>query len=42
MSFCPNDSEKFIKQNVDYVLKQNGGNGAIRELTNIILSKIDD
>ena len=42
VSFCPNDAESLIKENVDHVLKQNGGNGAIRELTNIILSNVND
>ena len=41
-SFCPNDAESLIKEIVDHVLTQNGGNGAIRELTNIILSGIND
>ena len=41
-SFCPNDAESLIKEKVDHVLTQNGGNGAIRELTNIILSGIND
>ncbi len=41
-SFCPNDAENLIKEKVDHVLTQNGGNGAIRELTNIILSGIND
>ena len=42
VSFCPNDAESLIKENVDHVLKKNGGNGAIRELTNIILSNVND
>ena len=42
ISFCPNDAENLIKENVDHVLKQSGGNGAIRELAEILLSKIND
>ncbi len=42
ITFCPNDAENLIKENVDHVLKKNGGNGAIRELTNILLSRMND
>lgn len=36
-SACPNDAVEIIKNTVDYVCKNNGGNGAVRELCEMIL-----
>ena len=36
-SACPQDGIKQVKKNVDYVCQQNGGNGAFREITDLIL-----
>ena len=37
-SFCPNDSHESIKEIADHILSRNGGDGAIRELFDIIKS----
>jgi len=36
-SFCPNDSVYAVREIAGIVLKENGGNGAVREATEIIL-----
>jgi len=36
-SACPNDAVEIIKNTVDYICKNGGGNGAIRELCEMIL-----
>ncbi|HOV91647.1 MAG TPA: HAD-IIIA family hydrolase [Candidatus Kapabacteria bacterium] len=36
-SACPQDASKFVKDIVNYICKHNGGNGAIRELSEMIL-----
>jgi len=36
-SACPQDGIKQVKKNVDYVCKQYGGNGAFREIADLIL-----
>lgn len=40
-SFCPKNSEKQIKKNVNYICKNFGGEGVIREVCNIILISKD-
>ena len=37
-SFSPNDATESVLQNVDYVCKSKGGNGAFREMADLILS----
>lgn len=36
-SACPNDALDYVKSEVDYVCKKNGGDGAVREVADIIL-----
>ncbi|MCX7832782.1 MAG: HAD hydrolase family protein [Ignavibacteria bacterium] len=36
-SCCPNNAMKKVKQNVHYVCKKNGGEGAVREIIDMIL-----
>ncbi len=36
-SACPQDGIKQVKKNVDYICQQNGGNGAFREIADLIL-----
>jgi 3-deoxy-D-manno-octulosonate 8-phosphate phosphatase (KDO 8-P phosphatase) len=38
-SFTPNDGVSFIRNNVDTVLKTNGGKGAVREMIDMIIEK---
>ena len=38
ISGCPNDSSELIKENVDFISKYDGGNGAVREFIEYILS----
>ena len=38
-TFAPKDSSKFIKKIANFVLKKNGGEGAVREAIEIILRK---
>jgi 3-deoxy-D-manno-octulosonate 8-phosphate phosphatase (KDO 8-P phosphatase) len=42
LSFSPNDAVDLVKDSVDYVTKQNGGQGAVREALDFILSKQTD
>ena len=37
-SACPNDAVKVIKDNCDFISQYNGGNGAVREFIEYILS----
>lgn len=37
ISFAPKDAVEEIKKNVDYVCKNNGGRGAVREISEMIL-----
>jgi len=39
LSFCPSDGSSFIKEIVDVVLKTKGGEGAAREMIEIVLEK---
>ncbi len=36
-SACPNDAIKYVKDKVDYICANNGGNGAVREIIELIL-----
>ncbi|MCX7880582.1 MAG: HAD-IIIA family hydrolase [Ignavibacteria bacterium] len=36
-SACPRNSIKYVKDFVDYICEQDGGNGAVRELAELIL-----
>ncbi len=36
-SACPSNAIKYVKDNVDYICSRNGGNGAVRELIELIL-----
>ena len=38
-SFTPNDGVPYIKENVNTVLKANGGKGAVREMIDLIVQK---
>lgn len=38
-SFTPKDAADFIKSKVDTVLSKNGGNGAVREMIDMVLKK---
>lgn len=37
LSACPNDATKFAKDTADFIVKTNGGYGAIRDLCEIII-----
>ena len=37
LSFCPSDACFEVKKSVGYILNKNGGNGAIREIVDLIL-----
>ena len=39
-SACPNDAVDEVKKVVDYVCKKNGGQGAFRELADMIISSV--
>ncbi len=39
ISFCPNDASFYIKNSVDYVLKSDGGKGAVREMIEMVLER---
>ena len=39
-SFCPADAHESIKEIADYVLQKSGGNGVIRELSDIFMKQI--
>lgn len=39
ISFTPNDAVNFIKENVDVVLSKKGGDGAVREMIEILVEK---
>ena len=41
ISFCPYDAEIKIKSRVNFILEKIGGDGVIRELSDIILSNIN-
>ncbi|HPD33142.1 MAG TPA: HAD-IIIA family hydrolase [Candidatus Kapabacteria bacterium] len=36
-SACPQDASEFVKNIVDYICNHNGGNGAVREIAEMIL-----
>lgn len=36
-SACPSNSIKYVKEKVDYICKSEGGNGAVREVVELIL-----
>jgi len=36
-SACPNDAIKYVKDKVDFISENNGGNGAVREIIELIL-----
>jgi YrbI family 3-deoxy-D-manno-octulosonate 8-phosphate phosphatase len=36
-SACPADAVKYVRDNVDYICSRSGGNGAVRELIELIL-----
>jgi len=36
-SCCPNNAMDEVKNNVDYICKRNGGEGAVREMIDMIL-----
>lgn len=36
-SACPHDGIQLVKKNVDYVCRQSGGNGAFREIADLVL-----
>ena len=38
-SYCPNNASRFVKSEVINILDANGGNGAVREMIEIILKK---
>ena len=42
ISCCPSDADAKIKNNVDFILKKKGGEGVIRELTDLIIMKKND
>lgn len=37
VSACPSNSVKYVKEKVDYICKNEGGNGAVREFIELIL-----
>ena len=39
LSICPSDSNKDVKNSADIVLENKGGDGAIRELCDLIIKK---
>jgi 3-deoxy-D-manno-octulosonate 8-phosphate phosphatase (KDO 8-P phosphatase) len=39
---CPINAASFVKKNVDYITNLSGGNGAFRELVEVILGAKDD
>jgi len=39
LSGCPDDSSQLIKENVDFVSKYDGGNGAVRDFIEYLLAK---
>ena len=39
---CPNDAAKEVKDYADFVTSKNGGNGAVRELCDLLLENIED
>ena len=39
LSICPSDSFKDVKNSADVVLENKGGDGAIRELCDLIIKK---
>jgi len=41
LSFAPNDSYRFVLEQVDWVLSANGGKGAVREISDILLASQD-
>lgn len=38
LSACPNDAMDFVKETVDYICENKGGNGAFREFAELIIS----
>jgi 3-deoxy-D-manno-octulosonate 8-phosphate phosphatase (KDO 8-P phosphatase) len=38
LSACPNDAMGFVKETVDYICENKGGNGAFREFAELIIS----
>ena len=45
ISFCPSDANSFVKNSCKYILNKNGGDGAVREMIEKILtidSKFED
>ncbi len=42
LSACPNDAVAEVKKNVDLVLSNNGGNGAVREFADLILALLNN
>jgi YrbI family 3-deoxy-D-manno-octulosonate 8-phosphate phosphatase len=38
-SACPNDAPEYVKSEVKYVLKKNGGDGVFREFVELMLTK---
>lgn len=41
-SACPNNAQDIIKQNVNYITRSNGGDGAVRELVNFLTYNAHD
>ena len=39
LSFIPNNGYDYLKDRVDYILKSNGGSGAVREMIEIIIKQ---
>ena len=37
LSACPNDATKFAKETADIIVENNGGNGALRDFTELII-----
>jgi len=37
-SACPNNAVSIIKENVDYICREDGGNGSVREFVELILN----